>query len=329
MGERDTNGPRAETPPHPAEDMTGPPLTLDDMPPASDKPGGEVASDARSSSSSTGAASGGSPAESAADTDLAAIAEPDSGPPCAAGLFGKLPARGDFVARGIDRALLRPLEDWLMPVVEGARGVLGEGWASAWRAAPAWRFWIGPGALAGDWTHGLRSHGGGAITGVLLPSADRQGRLFPLAVVLADEHARRMPPPVIAPPDRTWYAACDRLLHAARGGDELVRVEAELAGLRAPARPAEPEGMEALLAQRSLWAQGTTADTGDDSDVWEAIRTSDHHLAALGRSYWWAESGAVAAGPTGVITLAGLPDADTFAFMLTQAVPSLQESDMS
>ena len=252
--------------------------------------------------------------------------------PCAAGLFGKLPARGDFISRTIDRDLLRPLEDWLLPLVQTARSLLGDGWNAAWHHAPAWRFWIGPDILQGDWKRNMRSHDRpGAVTGVLLPSADRQGRHFPLVLVLADDHARLMPPPVLSPPDRPWYAQCDRLLEAARAGRDLAQVEAELSTLRAPRLPDRAADMGPLLAQKSLWGQsGGQGGMHEGGDVWTDIRMSDHHLAASCRSYWWTEApgrAGDAAPPISVISLAGLPDAETFAFMLTDAIPQPQEPD--
>ena len=78
--------------------------------------------------------------------------------------------------------------------------------------------------------------------------------------------------------------------------------------------------MAQLLEQRALWGQGAgQAAPETHGDVWSGIRASDHHLAATGRSYWWCEA---AGGATSVISLAGLPDAETFAFMLTDAIPA-------
>ena len=243
---------------------------------------------------------------------------PEAAAPCKAGLFGKLPARGDFISRAVAQDLLRPIEDWLLPLVQATRELLGTNWEAAWLHAPPWRFWIGPDILRGDWTRNLRAHEqAGTVTGVLLPSADRQGRLFPLVLVLADDHARLMPPPVLEAPDRGWYATCDALLLAARAGRALEAVEVDLAALAAPRLPDGAAQMAGLLARRALWGQGGGEDGGEGS-VWSGIRASDHHLAATGRSYWWCEG---AEGRTSVISLAGLPDAETFAFMLTDAIP--------
>ena len=114
--------------------------------------------------------------------------------------------------------------------------------------------------------------------------------------------------------------ACDRLLLTARDGAALEAVEADLAALRAPRLPDDAAAMAQLLAQRALWGQGAgQAGPHDAGDVWSGIRASDHHLAATGRSYWWCET---PRGATSVISLAGLPDPETFAFMLTGAIPA-------
>ena len=82
---------------------------------------------------------------------------PEAAAPCKAGLFGKLPARGDFISRAVAQDLLRPIEDWLLPLVQATRELLGTNWEAAWRQAPPWRFWIGPDILRGDWTRNLRA----------------------------------------------------------------------------------------------------------------------------------------------------------------------------
>lgn len=246
-------------------------------------------------------------------------------PACAAALFGKLPTRGDFIARNMPRAVQRPFEDWLIPLVQEARSELGPQWSAIWRGAGPWRFWIGADVLGGSWQRDLRKPAheqigsGGAMTGVLLPSADRHGRDFPLVLLLADPLARLMPPPVTASPDRGWYDLCDELLYAARSGAEIGAVEAALDQLPGPLLPEGAEDMAALLDQRALWAQGTETLADGTSRIWPDIAQADHHLAANHRSYWWQAPRAGAAQR--VLTLAGLPDAGSFAFMLSQGHP--------
>lgn len=89
----------------------------------------------------------------------------------ARGLFGKLPARGDFVRAGLPGNFVAAWDDWLQAVIPASREQLGTGWLPAWLEAPVWRFALAPG-LCGP---------AGAL-GVLLPSVDRVGRYFPLTL---------------------------------------------------------------------------------------------------------------------------------------------------
>lgn len=266
------------------------------------------------------------PARPAAAGPSAGHSGEHSGGSCRAGLFGKLPARGDFVTRNIPPELLRPFEDWLMAVMRDARALLDQAWTPTWLQAPAWRFWIGGAALDGDWRHGFQGRAAAAraaaVTGVLLPSADRLGRHFPLVILLADRNAHLMPPPVLGHADRGWYAACERLLHAAREGAGMDEVEARLASLPAPGLPPEGETVAGLLERRSLWAVGDPADGPEPAAAsWADIRAVDHHLAAFHRSYWWREPLPGVVEPFAALTLPGLPDPDSFAFMLSGALP--------
>jgi type VI secretion system protein ImpM len=86
--------------------------------------------------------------------------------PVRIGFFGKLPSRGDFVRVGLSRALASAWDGWLQGVIPKSperEAVL--------RKAPAWRFGFGAGLC-----------GPRAACGVLLPSADRVGRIFPLLI---------------------------------------------------------------------------------------------------------------------------------------------------
>lgn len=88
-----------------------------------------------------------------------------------AGIFGKLPSRGDFVRGGLPGDFVAAWDDWAQRMLVRTREVLGDRWEAAWLDAPAWRFAMPPGTC-----------GAGAAIGVLLPSVDRVGRYFPLAV---------------------------------------------------------------------------------------------------------------------------------------------------
>ena len=91
----------------------------------------------------------------------------------AAGFFGKIPSRGDFVRHGLPQGFVAALDGWWQHVLPDSRERLGEGWVDAWMQAPIWRFALAPGVC-----------GAGAVAGLWLPSTDKAGRLFPITFAL-------------------------------------------------------------------------------------------------------------------------------------------------
>ena len=59
------------------------------------------------------------------------------------GVFGKLPAKRDFVQNGLSTGLMNILDPWLQAAVAQSRQQLGEGWLQQYLYAPIWRFWMG------------------------------------------------------------------------------------------------------------------------------------------------------------------------------------------
>lgn len=81
--------------------------------------------------------------------------------------FGKLPAHGDFVARGLSGAERKTWDAWASASLEEARRDLGDIFETRFEAAAPWRFAFGPGRFADAW-----------VAGALTPSIDRSGRHF-------------------------------------------------------------------------------------------------------------------------------------------------------
>ncbi|MEH3040484.1 MAG: type VI secretion system-associated protein TagF [Sphingomonas paucimobilis] len=98
-------------------------------------------------------------------------------------VFGKLPAHGDFVARGMDAAMRTTLDDWLSAAMEAARGRYPVDFAERFDGAQPWQ-------ADGD-----------GVAGAVAASQDAVGRRFPL-LLLTD--GRSHDP-----------AACEELLYAA------------------------------------------------------------------------------------------------------------------
>jgi type VI secretion system ImpM family protein len=96
-----------------------------------------------------------------------------------AGLFGKLPAHGDFVRRGWADATVAAIDHWLSETIAAARSRCDDATFDAWmRAAPLWRGYVPAGQLGPQALH----------LGVA-PSIDRAGRLFPIAAGIAADAA--------------------------------------------------------------------------------------------------------------------------------------------
>lgn len=96
---------------------------------------------------------------------------PDTERACVSGWYGKLPARGDFISRRLPGAFVERWDAWLQSVIGWSSERLGIRWLDCYSRAPVWRFMLSPGLVTG-----------GALAGVLMPSADRVGRLFPLTI---------------------------------------------------------------------------------------------------------------------------------------------------
>lgn len=90
-------------------------------------------------------------------------------------LYGKLPAHGDFVARGLTPDRRDALDDWLAGSLAEAASTLGEGYTEAYEGALPWRFGWGE---DGQWA-----------AGALAPSVDSVGRRFPILLGLATDQA--------------------------------------------------------------------------------------------------------------------------------------------
>jgi type VI secretion system protein ImpM len=126
-------------------------------------------------------------------------------------VFGKLPAHGDFVARGLAAGERERLDAWLSASLADARDRLGEDFAERFDTAPPWRCV-------------------GARAGAIAPSQDGAGRRFPLLLMAGSGQAGAQ--------------ACEALLYDAIGGGwDADRLLAE-AERTAADEPADGAGWE-------------------------------------------------------------------------------------
>ncbi|MBB5211399.1 type VI secretion system-associated protein TagF [Microbulbifer hydrolyticus] len=114
------------------------------------------------------------------------------------GIYGKLPAHGDFVQRSLPGSFVSIWDAWLQQAVYGAQEALGSSWLDYYMTSPIWRFAFSPGVIdAHLWS------------GILVPSVDSVGRYFPLTLV-ASRPANENPFSIMND-DEAWYQALSDL----------------------------------------------------------------------------------------------------------------------
>jgi type VI secretion system protein ImpM len=124
-------------------------------------------------------------------------------PVVAAGFYGKLPARGDFVRVGLPRDFVEPWDRWLAAALSASQDRLGKDWLALFLQAPVWRFALAAGLC-----------GAHSVLGLMLPSVDKAGRYFPLTFAAL---AGTDPEPASA---AAWLDRCEAAGRAALADDE-------------------------------------------------------------------------------------------------------------
>jgi type VI secretion system protein ImpM len=218
-----------------------------------------------------------------------------------AGLFGKLPAKRDFIGMNASRRFLEAWEPWLQASVAMSKQMLGDRWTEVYNRAPIWRYWLGA-----DFC-------GEAMIGAFMPSVDGVGRSFPLAV-FAGEGDASLAPPELEPNDSWFEAAEGVLLDALEPGATLEVIAEKVGALPAPVivpRSSEDDGLE-QLANGGVLAR----DVGHDvSAAFLAARRFGRRRVFASQTFWWTIGGE--GFPSLGLLEVGLPPATRFADMLT------------
>ena len=219
-----------------------------------------------------------------------------------AGLFGKLPAKRDFVAVNAPRRFLETWEPWLQSSVATAKQTIGTDWVQSYNRAPIWRYWLGA-DLCGD-----------ALIGAVMPSVDGVGRAFPLTI-FASEDGDGLAPPEID--DNTpWCEDVEALLLSALdAGATLEGITEAMAAVRPPALYARATSSGC----RELSDGGILVDTTDGraSTAFLAARRYGHRRAFASQSFWWTIGGE--GFPPCALSYIGLPPPTRFSDFLTGA----------
>jgi type VI secretion system protein ImpM len=217
-------------------------------------------------------------------------------------LYGKVPAKRDFIAIGAPRQFLNAWEPWLQGGIAASRNTLGDKWQSAFLTAPIWRFWLGADIC------------GTSVIGAFMSSLDGVGRYFPLTLFACADDDAAIPPPEFNSQD-DWFDAMEAFLMSTLDHD--ANFEAMTAGLGAlppPSREA-PKALahDAVCDRNGFLALPTQGQSF--SELFGSIREHDYAKIYASSTFWWTIGG------EGVAPVAlsgrGMPDPFLFAAMLT------------
>jgi len=219
----------------------------------------------------------------------------------AAGLFGKLPAKRDFIGANASRRFLELWEPWLQAGVAMSKQMLNAAWIETYNRAPIWRFWLGA-----DFC-------GEAMIGAFMPSIDGVGRTFPLAIFVGEGDGS-LPPPELEQNDAWFEAAEAVLLDALEPGATLELIAEKVMALPAPAletRITKKGGLEELVDGAVL-----ARDVGEQvSAAFLAARRFGRRRAFSSQTFWWTIGGE--GFPSLALSEVGLPPPTRFVDMLT------------
>jgi type VI secretion system protein ImpM len=210
-------------------------------------------------------------------------------------LFGKLPARRDFIAIGAPREFLNAWEPWLQGAISSSRHELGKDWQAAFLAAPIWRFWLGADIC------------GRSVIGAFMSSLDGVGRYFPLTLFACADDDAAIPPPELDSQD-DWFDAAEGFLlstldHDANFEEITARID------KWP--PPHQESRAENLAQTEV----VCTEGRDFSEVFRSMRSQAHHKIFAGSTFWWTIGGD--GFPPVALCGKHMPDPYVFSAMLT------------
>jgi type VI secretion system protein ImpM len=213
------------------------------------------------------------------------------------GIFGKLPAKRDFVSYNIPRPFLNAWETWLQAAIAESRHAMEDKWTSIFLTQPIWNFWCGPGVF------------GQAAAGAIMPSVDGVGRYFPLSICAVDTGEGWPAPPDAGVLD-SWLADCENALlgQLQEGAEfEASRFLAQV-GLPTVVVPAPTQKNSAPV---QIWSEG--AETLQSA--FATLRTADWINLNHQRGIWWTAGSE--SHPAQLITTQGSPHPSLWTTFMT------------
>ncbi|MGH1373713.1 MAG: type VI secretion system-associated protein TagF [Cellvibrionaceae bacterium] len=217
------------------------------------------------------------------------------------GIFGKLPAHGDFIERNLPRSFTTPWDDWLQRCLASSREQIGSNWLDHYLTSPIWRFVLSPGTVdSNTWA------------GILLPSVDSVGRYFPLAFV--STIAGHSDPFLLQLQNSEWFSAAESIaisgLQEGLNADEtllrLSNISAQLNVEILSSIETTPNGFVANHNSNTIEANYATL-----LNSWQKSLSNN---SGESHSLWWnSPSGN---RPSSLLSCRGLPNAQQYASMI-------------
>lgn len=187
------------------------------------------------------------------------------------GFYGKIPLKGDFIQRRLDRSFTGGWDKWLQASLENSRARLGTEWLATYLVSPLWRFAISGGILSDQ-----------AILGVMMPSVDSVGRHFPLTLAV------EIPPTgdlfQIALDQDSWFEELEELALYGLEADFSMDIFEQ----RLEQHPFSGEVIPSAALPRGEGRMGWTH-TGGTSKALISAGFANHirGVALSGYSLWW------------------------------------------
>jgi len=218
------------------------------------------------------------------------------------GLFGKLPAKRDFIALFAPRDFLDAWEPWMQSSISASRQSLAAQWQQAFLTAPIWRFWLGAEIC------------GRTALGALMCSLDGLGRYYPLTVFGYADRGAAIPPPDLDAQDEWFVAAEEFLLRTLEKHISFETVTSALDALAAPLQ--EPSGsVPDNLTSLAPGAVAAIVEGNDFPAVFSTLRAANHASTYAAASAWWTLGGEDF--QPFALTCKGMPDPFLFVNMLS------------
>lgn len=114
------------------------------------------------------------------------------------GLYGKLPAYGDFVSRNLNSTFVDMWDEWLQHFIYSTQEELGNDWLDIYLTSPIWRFCLSPGVIDNR-----------VWAGVMMPSVDRVGRYFPISIIR--DVGQNISPVAVLLHEQNWFQTVEQL----------------------------------------------------------------------------------------------------------------------